>query len=248
MKGADRNILFVVPVIVVLAAIWVLVVSPKQDQVKKLDTQISGLQSSVQQQRQTVQQGRLARKHFPRDYHRLVVTGKAVPAQDEAASLLVQVNRIAAHSGVDFQKISQGGDQAASSGTSATASAPTTGATSVGPAGLTTLPYSLTFEGNFFQIADFIARLDRLVDPRKGRIAADGRLTTIDGFTLAPEGTKPLPALVATLSITTYMTPDAQAATAGAGAGGSAVPAAAPASTSTSSSTTSSTSAAPTTP
>jgi Tfp pilus assembly protein PilO len=246
MKGADRNILFVVPVIVVLAAVWILVVSPKQDQVKKLDTQISGLQSSVEQQRATVEKGRQARKHFASDYQKLVVTGKAVPAQDEAASLLVQVNKIAALSGVNFQKISQGGDQTASSGASATTPTPTA---TPGPGGLTTLPYTLTFEGNFFQIADFIARIDRLVDPKGGTIAANGRLTTIDGFTLGAEGTKPLPLLLATVSVTTYMTPDAQAATAGAAA-----PAAAPASSATpaptSSSTTpaSSTTAAPATP
>ena len=251
IKGADRNILFVVPVIVVLAAVWILVVSPKQDQVKKLDTQISNLQSSVQQQRATVQQGRQARKHFPRDYQRLVVTGKAVPAQDEAASLLVQVNRIAALSGANFQTITQSSGEAASSGASAIAPAPTTlsGGASPGPGGLTTLPYTLTFQGNFFQIADFIARLDRLVDPRKGTIAANGRLTTIDGFTLAADEKKPFPALLATLSVTTYLTPDAQAATAGAAA-----PAAAPASsatpapTSSSSTPASSTTAAPATP
>jgi len=251
MKGADRNILFVVPVIVILAAVWILVVSPKQDQVKKLDTQISGLQSSVQQQRATVQQGIQARKHFASDYQRLVVTGKAVPAQDEAASLLVQVNRIAGLSGVKFQKISQGGDQAGSSGASATTPAPTTvsGGATPGPGGLTTLPYTLTFEGNFFQIADFIARIDRLVDPKGGTIAANGRLTTIDGFTLGADGTKLYPLLLATVSVTTYMTPDAQAAAAGAAA-----PAAAPASsatpapTSSSSTPASSTTAAPATP
>jgi Tfp pilus assembly protein PilO len=264
MKGADRNILFVVPVIVVLAAVWVLLVSPKQDQVKKLDTQISTLQSSVQQQRQTVQQGRQARKHFPRDYQRLVVTGKAVPTQDETASLLVQVNRIAGHSGISFESITQGGSDASSSGTSPTAAAPTTvsGGATPGPGGLTTLPYTLTFNGTFFQIADFIARLDRLVDPKKGTIAANGRLTTIDGFTLGADEKKPFPALLATVSLTTYLTPDAQAATAGADASGSAAPAAAgtaapaaapassatPAPTSSSTTPASSTTAAPATP
>jgi Tfp pilus assembly protein PilO len=262
MKGADRNILLVVPAIAVLGVFWFLVVSPKQAQVKKLDTQISGLQSSVLQQRQTVQDGRLARKQFPRDYQRLVVTGKAVPTQDETASLLVQVNRIAGHSGINFQTITSGGG--ASSGASASTPVSTTASSgaSAGPGGLTMLPYSLTFEGNFFQIADFIARLDRLVDPKRGTIAANGRLTTIDGFTLGADGSKPFPTLLATLSVTTYLTPDAQGLTAGADAGGSATPAAtgeatpaageagtaAPAPTSSSSTPASSTTAAPASP
>ena len=81
----------------------------------------------------------------------------------------------------------------------------------------------MTFLGNYFQIADFMAGIDGLVKTGKGRIQADGRLATIDGFELAPATSGP--GLVATLAVTTYLTPADQGPTAGATAAGpSAVP------------------------
>ena len=73
-----------------------------------------------------------------------------------------------------------------------------------------------------------MAGVDRLVNPRKARIAADGRLVTIDGFTLAADDVFPYPVLKATVQITTYVTPADQGLTVGASPAGPA-----PASTST---------------
>ena len=49
------------------------------------------------------------------------------------------------------------------------------------------MPYTLTFNGNFFQIADFIKGLDSLVKTQNEKVAVDGRLITIDGFSLTPD-------------------------------------------------------------
>jgi hypothetical protein len=92
----------------------------------------------------------------------------------------------------------------------------------VGPAGLPTLPYELTFKGGFFNIADYIGGLDGLVKLRKGsgQVAADGRLMTVDGFAL--KGGKPGgdPELEASFLVTAYVTPAEQGLTAGATPGG----------------------------
>ncbi len=48
------------------------------------------------------------------------------------------------------------------------------------------MPYTLTFDGDFFQIADFIKGLDSLVKTTNEKVAVDGRLMTINGFTLTP--------------------------------------------------------------
>lgn len=223
MSANDRTILLVVPVIGALVAFWFLALSPKRDEVKKLDGQVSQLRSSVQEQRQAAQAGSVARKEFPRDYHRLVVLGKAVPADDETASMLVQLNRIAEGSGVSFRAIkqSEGGSTAAATpaptapATESAAALLPIGAT-VGSAGLPTLPYELTFRGTYFEVADFMAGVDRLVDPHTGTIAADGRLVTIDGFTLTSDEAVPYPVVKATMNVTTYVTPADQGLTAGA--------------------------------
>jgi hypothetical protein len=87
---------------------------------------------------------------------------------------------------------------------------------SVGSAGLPTLPYELTFRGNYFEVADFMAGVDRLVKTRKTTIAADGRLVTIDGFSMTADDAFPYPVLKATVQVTTYVTPADQGLTAGA--------------------------------
>jgi Tfp pilus assembly protein PilO len=90
----------------------------------------------------------------------------------------------------------------------------------VGPAGLPTLPYTLTFSGGFFDIANFIGGVDGLVQLRhgSGQVAANGRLLTIDGFAL--NTSQNLNKLDATFAVTTYAVPSEQGLTAGASPGG----------------------------
>jgi Tfp pilus assembly protein PilO len=92
----------------------------------------------------------------------------------------------------------------------------------VGPAGLPTLPYELGLEGSFFDVADFIGGLDGLVTPRDGgtSVSPDGRLFTIDGFSLQPATSGSGPTLDASFLVTTYVTPEDQGLTAGASPGG----------------------------
>ena len=85
-----------------------------------------------------------------------------------------------------------------------------------GPPGLATMPYTLKFTGRFFQVADFIAGLDRLVDAKDATVAVDGRLMTINGFSLTSTASHPFPSLEATFSLTTFITPPNQGVTAGA--------------------------------
>lgn len=87
---------------------------------------------------------------------------------------------------------------------------------SIGPAGLDVMPYSLTFSGNFFQIADFIKGIDSLVHTDGSQVAVDGRLVTLNAFALSADGEGGFPHLNATFSVTTYLTPAEQGVTAGA--------------------------------
>jgi hypothetical protein len=112
--------------------------------------------------------------------------------------------------------------------TPATGTAPATEASAalqplgavVGPAGLPTLPYDLAFQGTFFDVANFIGGLDDLVTPTDGgaSVAPDGRLFTIDGFSLAGGGQSAT--LDANFLVTTYVTPEDQGLTAGASPSG----------------------------
>lgn len=122
-------------------------------------------------------------------------------------------------------------DSASASGTAATATAtpapaPATEAAAanlpigavVGTAGLPTLPYDLTFTGGFFGIADYIKGVDDLVriSDKNGNVEVNGRLMTIDGFSLKGGSPGSDPILDANFMLTSYVTPSTQGLTAGA--------------------------------
>src|SRR5262249_39590828 len=46
---------------------------------------------------------------------------------------------------------------------------------SIGPAGLNVMPYDLTFNGSFFDVADFIGGVDSLLATKKTNAGGDGR-------------------------------------------------------------------------
>jgi Tfp pilus assembly protein PilO len=228
----SRSFVFAILGIVALAIVfWALVLSPKREEAKELGARVTSLEGSLSQHEAEIRQGEEAREQFPTEYQRLVVLGKAVPGDDDTASLLVQVSHIAERTGIEFRDIqlnASGGSTEApapapapsaeaepASPTEASASLLPLGAT-IGPAGLGVMPYTLTFNGNFFKIADFIAGIDQLVKTSNADVAVDGRLVTLDAFVLKPDPTLGFPALEGTFSVTTYITPPGEGVTGGA--------------------------------
>jgi Tfp pilus assembly protein PilO len=232
--SSSKTLIGAMVVIAVLAAgFWMLLLSPKREEADKLGKQAEKLEASLASHEAEVEQALQAREEFPRNYEELVVLGKAVPADDDTASLIVQLNRIADSAGVKFRTLKLGSAEGEAPPAEAPASSGVTGASptevaastlplgaTVGPAGLAVMPYELTFDGEFFEIADFIKGLDSLVNTKTGEVVVDGRLFTISGFTLEAAQGKPFPALQATFDITTYLTPPSEGTTAGATAGG----------------------------
>jgi Tfp pilus assembly protein PilO len=234
MKSTNRVIVAMLMVSVLAGAFWLLALSPKRQEADKLGKAATRLNAQLAEDRQQVATALEAKRQFPVDYGQLVVLGKAVPAEDETASLLVQLDRIAAKAGVRFQEIVLGDSGETSTEVTAPATAPpVTGGeapvaptesaaaslplgASVGPAGLDVMPYSLKFTGDFSHVAGFIHGLDALVKTTNSNVTVDGRLITINGFSLGPSQSDTFPQLEANFSVTTYLTPPGQGLTAGA--------------------------------
>lgn len=239
LTSTNKLIVAMLAVVALAAAFWILALSPKREEARELGAKIEELKASLALHQQEIDAALAARETFPADYQQLVVLGKAVPGDDDTASLLVQVNRIAASAGATFRNLELSASAAAAAPAPAPAPAPADGSASavpasapvspteaaastlplgaaIGPAGLAVMPYTLTFDGDFFQIADFIKGLDELVETTNEKVAVDGRLITIDSFSLAPDPANGFPALEASFSVTTYLTPPDQGVTAGA--------------------------------
>jgi Tfp pilus assembly protein PilO len=233
--GATRTIVSIFVVVAVAIAFWALLLGPKRDKASSLGSEVAAAQASLAQAVSAASEATAAQQEFAPDYRRLVSLGKAVPAGEETPSLLVVLSRIAKRTGVAFDSLqltSEAGEGAATSTSQEagpTTSIPTSstvppteaeaallplGAT-VGNAGLGVMPYSLIFAGGYFEIAKFIHEIDGLIRTEKNTVEVDGRLITIDGFSLSEE-TGASGILKANVAVTTYLVPPAQGITAGA--------------------------------
>lgn len=224
---STRTVVAFVAVLALAIALWMLLLTPKREEADKLNKAVEQQQQQLSTAHAKATEALTAKKAFPTDYQHLVVLGKAVPEGDETASLLVLLSRISDKAKVGFESLSlEGGG---GSGETATAVAPEAGPTSaptpvppteaeaallplgatIGTANLAVMPYHLTFDGNFFQIADFIGRIERQVQTGKKGLVVDGRLITIDGFSMAGSGPGE-PKLTAEFSTNTFLTPPSQ--------------------------------------
>jgi Tfp pilus assembly protein PilO len=245
MSSTNKAVVGMLLVAVVAIAFWKVALAPKREEVAELSEQVEQAKASLAQHEAEVAEAEAARAEFPENYEKLVVLGKATPGDDDTASLLVQVNRIAKEAKVRFAtlELSEGGGEGSEevpppvtgetvSATEATASLLPLGA-AVGPAGLAAMPYTLTFTGSFFSIADFIKGLDSMVKTEEEEVTVDGRLLTIDGFSLEADPKAEFPSLQATFSVTTYLTPPGEGVTGGATPGSPGTTEAAPVATTT---------------
>jgi Tfp pilus assembly protein PilO len=218
MKGSARPIVAILVVAAAAIAFWTLALGPKREESDKLDSQVKQLSTSVEAARSELAQATGARRTFPTAYRQLVELGQAVPATDETPSLLIELQALAAHSGVSFESIQLEGEGEGEAAVESIGEAPSTttpeagGSTgipaaevvpateveaslmplgaSIGGAGLAVMPYALTFRGSFFGIAKFIGDVDGLVKSGKAAMAVGGRLVTINGFSLSTGSTE----------------------------------------------------------
>ncbi len=148
MKVSDKGIVFGVLVVVFAIGFYMLLLAPQRQKASELNDQIDQIHASISQQESVASYAEQARKEFPRYYGRLVVLGKAVPAQADTASMLVQLSSISDHNDLDFRSIELGGDagsagSGSSASTGAATSTPSTSSTA-SSGGSTTPPASTT--------------------------------------------------------------------------------------------------------
>jgi Tfp pilus assembly protein PilO len=231
-SSSTKTVVGVAVVVILALGMWVLLISPKRKEASELSAQVDQQKSALNEARSRVSEGLSAKKNFPQAYRQLVVLGKAVPGGDESASLLVELNRVAEKAGAEFESLAlnSSGETAETETTVAPESSDVEAApvppteveaalaplgSTVGSAGLSVMPYTLTFTGNFFQIANFIRGIDGLVRSGKTGVAVKGRLITLDSFALTPKSPSS-PLLNASFSVSTFLVPPGNGETAGA--------------------------------
>ena len=237
MTGRDRIVLIVFASLAVLAAVWLLAVSPERQRATKLATQVDAAQVQLATAESEVASARGAQARYAAEYASVVSLGKAVPPSQEVSSLIYQLDQASNQKRVEFNSITSGSGGAGASPASATAAA-TPGAAL---AGFTQMPFTFIFNGSFLDLYHLFQQLNHYtLRTASGGLEVSGRLLTIQSLKLAPgtvaapgagtAGGKSAEQLTGTITATAYVLPASQGLTGGAtpaSPGGGASPAAA---------------------
>jgi Tfp pilus assembly protein PilO len=169
---------------------WNFLLSPKRKDAAALATKVSVAQAQVDQTRQTLREYQSAKDKYAANYSQILRLGKAVPADDDTRSLVVQVDAAAKRSGIDFRNIDLvAGAAAASPGSNVVTATP--GASNLPPGAVnggafSLMPFQFSFVGEYGTLSNFFSRIERFVTLRGDKIEVDGRLLRIDRIALTP--------------------------------------------------------------
>jgi len=195
---------------------WFFLVRPQGAKLTALKTQATEVQSKIDAYHQQVAAARAAPKIEVADVYRLA---KAMPDRTDMPDLLLELSQLARDTGIRFDSVTP---------------------QPITPIGsYMVLPIGVTFQGNFYDLADFLYRLRSLVSVHAGRLDATGRLFSVDTLTFN-ESTLKFPQIQATLVIDAFVY--------GTGAPAPAAIPTTPTTTTTSPTTSTSTTTAPTAP
>jgi type IV pilus assembly protein PilO len=160
---------------------WFVLVRPQGGKLSDLKRQTTEAQQKIDAYNQQVAAARSAPKIEVADVYRLA---KAMPDRTDMPDLVLELSQLARDTGIRFDSISPQ------------------------PTGLvgsyTVLPIAVTFNGNFYNLADFLYRLRSLVSVYGGRLDATGRLFSVDTLTFNESPLK-FPQIQASLVIDAFV-------------------------------------------
>jgi hypothetical protein len=175
-----------IPVVVLALAMvaglaYLVVVGPQRAKAADMQSQVTAMTKQVDAARAKSIDGRKVAPIKIADLFRL---SKAMPDQTDMSGLLLQLNGLAADTGIVFDSITP---QAVAAQT-----------------GYQVVPVQVIFHGNFYDLADLLYRLRTLVTVNGGRLDATGRLFAIDTVDFA-EGKGGFPEIQATLLVDAFV-------------------------------------------
>ncbi len=170
--------------LVYAAAFWFLVIGPKRSDVGALKDEVAQTRIVVETARAAAAAATNTEDTQPIAVADIFRLATAMPATPDMAGILLELSRIAEETGIQFESITPG--EAVVEGT------------------FQKVPISLAFDGNFYELSDFLFRLRTLVSVRSGELRASGRLFAVEtiSFEESPSG---FPEIAAGLTVAAYV-------------------------------------------
>jgi Tfp pilus assembly protein PilO len=181
--ASQRNVLIAIVAffVAVAAGGWFVLISPQQSHAGQLGAKVAAVQSQIDDRQTAIDAAGHGDEIQTANLYKLT---KAMPDQIDMPDILLELSQIAHDTGIEFQSITP------------TATAPL--------GGYQVVPIGLVFQGNFYDLADFIYRLRNLVTVHDGNLSATGRLFSIDTLDFS-EGDNKFPQIAATLTVDAYV-------------------------------------------
>ncbi len=187
MSTRDRLMLIGIAAVAVLAAVWMLAVSPVREQASKLDGEVASTRAQLVQAQEEVAQARTSQQRYRAAYASLTSLGMAVPTSQEVPSLIYALDHASNHHKVEFNSITNGaaGSSGGSTSSSASASSASSAAAAGASAPFTQVPFTIIFTGDYQDLIHLLTNLEGFtVQSAKGDLRVTGRLLTIQSIQL----------------------------------------------------------------
>jgi type IV pilus assembly protein PilO len=191
MKRRTVYILAGIALVAVVLVAWFLLISPVRTKIADTTAQVQAQQKNLATAKAKLAKMEETKQQAEQNQGRLIELYKMVPAQDEIPSLLLQIEDLAIESGISALGMTPG--KASGSGS------------------FQIVSVQLQFTGTYFDVNDFVYRLEQLV-------AQPGRLLAVKDVTLGLTATSKAgasPQLTVNMNVQAFKTVPAAAAAAG---------------------------------
>jgi len=108
LNARDKKIVMLLVPVMLVAAYWFLVLTPKREEAAKLGETLVAAESRRDSAEDALRQAEASKSDYAGDYATVVRLGKAIPSDVDMPSLLVQLDRAAAGTNIRFAKIAAG--------------------------------------------------------------------------------------------------------------------------------------------
>jgi len=189
-RGREIYIITAVVAVILIVAWYFLLFSPTQRKLSDLDSQIQSAQTALDMANQEVVKLESYKKTAPQSRAEIVRLGKMLPESEGIPGLIIELTKTAEASGVSITSIAKG--------------TTTPGA----PFGIQTL--TIQVSGRYFDVEDYLYRLEQYVAFRNANFRVTGRLLqvtqlTLQGATGGTTTTSGSPPLAVTIGLNAYL-------------------------------------------
>jgi Tfp pilus assembly protein PilO len=193
VRKRDIGILAGIGLVALIAAWYFLLISPKRGEVAEVQEEVTVERDTYERNTARLKKLDQERTAAQESVAELLKLNKLIPGDNQIPTLIVELQKSANEAGIDFVKIEP--DLAVRVGES------------------TVVPIQMQFEGRFFDVNDFLYRVENYARLEGNNVNVSGRLVSVVGIKLEEGEFLEWPNVTVTLDINTYTTLPAVAAT-----------------------------------